>query len=85
MNHRTPVGAAGVCLPGAGDLQRTRRLPYAAEKHRETRTALTFEIPAGLLASDSRNSKRAARTAPDWRLLKALKRMVWIGRGLVEC
>jgi hypothetical protein len=38
--------------------------PHAAEKHREICTSLTFEIAAGLLASDSRISIRAARDAP---------------------
>jgi hypothetical protein len=39
--------------------------PHTAEKHREICTSLTFEIAAGLLASDSRISIRAARDAPE--------------------
>jgi len=62
-NSRMPVGAAGV-LPGNGDLNEPVAFPHAAEKHREICTSLTFEIPAGLLASDSRISIRAARDAP---------------------
>jgi hypothetical protein len=38
--------------------------PHTAEKHRDICTSLTFEIAAGLLASDSRISIRAARDAP---------------------
>ena len=59
-----PEGAAGVHLPGTGDLNEPVVFPHAAEKHREIRTSLTFEIPADLLASDSRISIRAARDAP---------------------
>jgi hypothetical protein len=60
-----PVGAAGVHLPGIGDLfMKPVAFPHAAEKHREICTSLTFEIAAGLLASDSRISIRAARDAP---------------------
>ena len=59
-----PVGAAGVHLPGIGDLNEPVAFSHAAEKHREIRTTLTFEIPAGLLASDSRISIRATRDAP---------------------
>jgi len=59
-----PVGAAGVHLPGIGDLNEAVAFPHAAEKHREICTSLTFEIAAGLLALDSRISIRAARDAP---------------------
>jgi hypothetical protein len=86
LNRRTPVGAAGGHLPGAGDLDEPVAFPKRPRKLREICAPLTFEIPAGhLLASDSRNSMRAACTAPDWRLLKARKHMVRIGRGLIEC
>jgi hypothetical protein len=59
-----PEGATGVHLPGTGDLNEPVVFPHAAEKHREIRTSLTFEIPADLLAFDSRISIRAARDAP---------------------
>jgi len=64
LNSRMPVGAAGVHLPGTGELNEPVAFPHAAEKHREICTSLTFEIAAGLLASDSRISIRAARDAP---------------------
>jgi hypothetical protein len=64
-DDRMPVGAAGVFIyPGTGDLNEPVAIPYAAEKHREICTSLTFEIPADLLAFDSRISIRAARDAP---------------------
>ena len=66
-----PEGAAGVRLPGTGDLNEPVVFPHAAEKHREIRTSLTFEIPADLLASDSRISIRAARDAPGSSLVGA--------------
>jgi hypothetical protein len=49
---------------GTGDLNEPVAFPHAAAKHREICTALTFEIAAGLLASDSRISIRATRDAP---------------------
>ena len=73
-----PEGAAGVRLPGTGDLNEPVAYPYAAEKHREICTLLTFEIPADLLAFDSRNSLRAARATPDERPSKGRKCKVWI-------
>jgi hypothetical protein len=59
-----PVGAAGVDL-GTDDLNEPVVFPHTAEKHREICTLLTFEIPADLLAFDSRISIRAARDAPE--------------------
>jgi hypothetical protein len=53
---------------GTSDLNEPVAFPHAAVKHREIRTSLTFEIPADLLASDSRISIRAARDAPGFSL-----------------
>jgi hypothetical protein len=79
-----PVGAAGVHLPGIGDLNEPVAFLHAAEKHREICTSLTFEIAAGLLASDSRISIRAARDAPGSSLEGDGNRN-WIERRLIEC
>src|SRR6185436_3656181 len=66
LNRRTPVGAAGGHLPGRRDLDEPVAFPMRPRKLREICAPLTFEIPACLLlASDSRNSLRATRTAPD--------------------
>ena len=50
--------------PGMAIFNEPVAFPHATEKHREICTSLTFEIAAGLLASDSRISIRAARDAP---------------------
>jgi hypothetical protein len=57
--------------------------PTRPSKHREICTPLTFEILAGLLASDSRISMRAARHAPG----SPLEGKTGFGtsKGLVEC
>ena len=80
-----PEGAAGVRLPGTGDLNEPVAYPYAAEKHREICTSLTFEIAAGLLASDSRISIRAARDAPGSSLTGGVGTGSGSSEGLVEC
>jgi len=51
--------------PGTAISNEPVAFPYAAEKHREICTSLTFEIAAGLLAPDSRISIRAAHDAPE--------------------
>ena len=85
LNRRMPVGAAGVHLPGTGDLDEPVAFPMRPRKLREICTPLTFEILAGLLlASDSRISMRAARHAPESPFKRA-ETWVWIGRGLVGC
>ena len=53
--------------------------PHTAEKHRDICTSLTFEIAAGLLASDSRISIRATRDAAGSSLTEGGNR-AWIER-----
>ena len=65
--------------PGTAISNEPVAFPYAAEKHREICTSLTFEIAAGLLASDSRISIRATRDAPGSSLSEGGNR-IWIER-----
>src|SRR6476620_31668 len=58
--------------------------PHTAEKHREICTSLTFEIAAGLLASDSRISIRATRDATGSSLMEGGNR-AWIERKSCRC
>ncbi len=51
--------------PGTAIFNEPVAFHHAAAKHREICTSLTFEIAAGLLASDFRISIRAARDAPE--------------------
>ena len=84
LDHRMPEGAAVGHLSGNGDLNEPVAFPHAAEKHREICTSLTFEIAAGLLASDSRISIRATRDAAGSSLTEGGNR-AWIERRLIEC
>ena len=71
--------------PGTAISNEPVAFPYAAEKHREICTSLTFEIAAGLLASDSRISIRAARDAPGFSLTGEWEPGSGSSEGLVVC
>src|SRR4029079_14421421 len=79
-NNRVPEGAAGVRLPGTGDLNEPVSYPYAAEKHREIPTALTFEIPADLLAFDSRTFDSCGARCTGILLNRRSGNRIWIER-----
>ena len=80
MNRRVQWGCRG-SKRGTGDLECIRRLFLTAVKHREICTALSFAIPAILLASDPRTTMRASHV-PQSPLLSGRKLKPGTGKDL---